>query len=47
MTDELCHSRLGYILGALAVIFGNLGEVPAAFGKSSAAHSTAMPCTEG
>ena len=45
VTDKVVPFMVGiYILGALAVIFGNLGEVPAAFGKifSGAFNSDAM-----
>jgi len=45
VTDKVVPFMVGiYILGALAVIFGNLGEVPAAFGKifSGAFSSDAM-----
>ena len=45
VTDKVVPFMVGiYILGALAVIFGNLGEVPGAFGKilSGAFNSDAM-----
>ena len=45
VTDKMVPFMVGiYILGALAVIFGNLGEVPAAFGKifNGAFNSDAM-----
>ena len=45
VTDKVVPFMVGiYILGALAVIFGNLGEVPAAFGKilNGAFNSDAM-----
>ena len=46
VTDKVVPFMVGiYILGALAVIFGNLGEVPLPLAKSSVVPSTAMPCT--